>query len=137
MIRFIIALLLTVNLLACPVRCLSCETNVVMGGEFVPAGCQCCSDSKEGPDSKTSEPSGDDCNCQNCICEGAVVEADANLPDSTDQSEQQSEHWGWPTMAANPTSVRQAQALLRSSAVPIGHFLCGRDVRVAHQSWLI
>ena len=130
----LLALLLIVNLLACPVRCLSCEADVAVGEVCVPAVCSCCSHCDEAPESESPEPCGDDCNCQNCICEGAVVEADVALPDSPEQSGQ------WvraAMMIATPTAVLLVKTSSRRSRAPSGRLLCGRDVRVAHQSWLI
>jgi|SRR6056297_143573 len=133
MFHRIFSLLLIVNLLACPVRCLSCETNSAAGEESASAVCSCCSHSDESPSPDSPEPCGDDCGCQNCICEGAVVEADVALPDAPDQSGQ----WVRAVMAVNPTTALVDETSLRRSRCPNGRLICGRDVRVAHQSWLI
>ena len=137
MVSRLFSLLLIVNLLACPVRCLSCETNVAAGEDVATAACSCCSHGVEASASESPEPSprpcGDDCNCQNCICEGAVVEADVVLPDSPEQSGQ----WVRAVMVVNPTAALLDEASSRRSRAPNGRLLCGRDVRVAHQSWLI
>jgi hypothetical protein len=137
MLSRLFSLLLIVNLLACPVRCLSCETNVAAGEDVATAACSCCSHGVEASASESPEqsprPCGDDCNCQNCICEGAVVEADVVLPDSPEQSGQ----WVRAVMVVNPTAALLDEASPRRSRAPNGRLLCGRDVRVAHQSWLI
>lgn len=133
MIPRLFALLLIVNLLACPVRCLSCEVKTVAGEECMPAACSCCSHGDEAPVPVSPEPCGDDCNCQNCICQGAVVEVAVELPDSVDQSAR----WVRPMMAANPTVALFIETSLRRSRAQIGHLHCGRDRRVAYQSWLI
>ena len=137
MIARLFSLLLIVNLLACPVRCLSCETNVAAGEDVATVACSCCSHSNEVPASESSEqspqPCGDDCNCQNCICEGAVVEADVVLPESPERSGQ----WVRAVIVVDPTAALLDEASLRRSRAPNGHLVCGRDVRIAQQSWLI
>ncbi len=128
-----LALLLIVNLLTCPVRCLSCEAKVTTGEECAPAACSCCSHDSETPVSQVPEPCGDDCGCQNCICEGAVVEAAIQLPDLI-------EHfvaWVQPQMLVSQAGISSNSFFQQRFAVPAGQFLCGRDARIAYQSWLI
>lgn len=127
------SLLLIVNLLMCPLRCLSCEANLVTSENGAPGACSCCSLGDDAPTPEAPEPCRDDCNCQSCICEGAVVEADVELPDSVSHSGQ----WVRPHLTANLTAALLNKASLRRSRAPVGQFLCGRDVRAAHQSWLI
>ncbi|QEG00352.1 hypothetical protein Mal15_44220 [Stieleria maiorica] len=131
------ALLLIVNLLACPVRCLSCETTVTGGQDRAVETCSCCSHGDEGPISElpASElptPCGDDCGCQSCFCEGAVIQSEVELPEAD---------WivSW-ELPAEPTTAR----IVSQKAFFHGHphcldrqLLSGRQVRVAHQSWLI
>lgn len=148
-----LALLLIANLLACPMRCVSCQANAVADEVCAPAACPCCSDAAEelvsqtpeqcpeqcperGPEQcpeQCPEPCENDCNCQNCICEGAVVEADVELPDSVVQAER----WVRPALTATTTAALSYETSWRRSCAPVGQLLCGRDVRVAHQSWLI
>ncbi len=128
-----LALLLIVNLLTCPVRCLSCEAKVTTDEECAPAACSCCSHDSEAPVSQVPEPCGDDCGCQNCICEGAVVEAPVQLPDLM-------EHfvvWALPLMIDSHAGVDSNSLFARRFFVPTGQFLCGRDACIAYQSWLI
>ena len=127
-----LALLLIVNLLTCPVRCLSCEAKVTVGEECASPACSCCSYDNECPKSEAPKPCGNDCDCKNCICEGAVVEADDELPSQAAQSVV----WVVPAMAANQTTKLLVSISSRRSFAPVGQLLCGRDVRVAHQSWL-
>ncbi|MCM2369179.1 hypothetical protein [Aporhodopirellula aestuarii] len=128
----LLALLLIVNLLACPVRCLSCQTNATAGEESAPVACACCSHCEEVPASDLPEPCGEECNCQDCICEGAVVETDIELPESDLVVE-----WVLPTLVDHDVSARYVDfASLRSSRSD-GQRVSGRDVRIAHQSWLI
>ncbi|QDT04993.1 hypothetical protein K227x_33910 [Rubripirellula lacrimiformis] len=128
-----LALLLIANLLACPVRCISCEANVAAVEECAAAACSCCSHADEAQQSHTPEPCDGDCDCQNCICEGAVVEADVELPDSADQADD-----GLLLVPNSSVTVaRLCECTVRRSRAPVGPFVCGRDVRLAHQSWLI
>ncbi len=128
----ILILLLIAHLLACPVRCLSCETTAAVGTECAPAACSCCSHVDEAPVSETPEPFRDDCNCQNCICEGAINDARVELSDV-----QILVSWELPThlMAAAVASDSDFYSPL--AFAPKGHFLHGRDRCIAHQSWLI
>ncbi len=134
----IFVLLLIVNLLACPLRCVSCETGAAIDGNCAATQCLCCASSDGNsasdslPTSESPEPCGDDCNCQNCICEGALVEGDVELPNATDEVSLWT-HW----LADGRTDSAVLQIPLTRSHAPAGQFVCGRDVRVAHQSWLI
>ncbi len=128
-----LALLLIVNLLTCPVRCLSCEAKVTTGEECAPADCSCCSHDTEAPVSQVPEPCGDDCGCQNCICEGAVVEAAVQLPDLI-------EHfvaWVQPQTLTGHFGIDSSSFIKRRSVVLPGQCFCGRDARIAYQFWLI
>ncbi len=131
------ALLLIVNLLACPVRCLSCESTATVGEDRAVETCSCCSHGdaaplSELPLSELPAPCGDDCSCQSCLCEGAIIQAEVELPGA---------EWivSW-EIPIEPTAAR----VVGKNAIVHGHpycldrqLLCGRDVRVAHQSWLI
>ena len=127
------SLLLVVNVLACPVRCISCEANVAVGESCAAAACTCCSDGMDFPVSETPLPCSNDCSCQNCICEGAMVEVEIEVPDSVDQVVA----WIQPTLSGNQVPVVLNEISLRRSRAPLGQFLCGRHLRVAYQSWLI
>lgn len=138
-----LALLLIANLLVCPLRCVSCQANAVADEVCAPAACPCCSHAEEEPVSQTPEqcpercpePCENDCNCQNCICEGAVVEADVELPSSVGVDH--AERWVPPALTAATTAALSSETSWRRTCAPTGRLLCGRDVRVAHQSWLI
>lgn len=129
----ILILLLIVNLLACPVRCLSCETTAAVGTECAPAACSCCSHAEEAPVSESPEPCGDDRNCQNCICEGAINDARVELSDV-----QILVSWELPTQHLMAAAVASHSNFSpRREFAPKGHFLHGRDRCIAQQSWLI
>lgn len=129
----LLALLLIVNLLACPVRCLSCDTNGAAGEQSVQAACSCCPLGEDIPASEAPGPDGDDCSCQNCLCAGAVSEADLELPDSVRSFEM----LVWPTLSGNDSAAFPGGTLSRGSLGPSGNYLGGRAIRLAHQSWLI
>ncbi|WP_145384799.1 hypothetical protein [Stieleria neptunia] len=128
----LLALLLIVNLLACPVRCLSCETTAAVGGERAAETCACCSHCDQAPVSELPAPCGDECNCQSCICEGAVIQTETELPDTDLMI-----CWQQPTSAPVACSAGQDIFLTRHGFACTGQLRCGRDMRVAHQSWLI
>jgi len=128
----LLALLLIVNLLTCPVRCLSCEAKVATGEACAQVACSCCPHDTESPVSDdVPEPCGDDCGCQNCICEGAVVETAAQLLDSM-------EHFiAWVRLPASCSGADVTSFYTRRFVVLPGQFLSGRAARIAYQSWLI
>ncbi len=128
----LLILLLIVNLLACPLRCLSCGVNTERSEEIAPAACACCSHDDEAPVSETPEPCEDDCNCQNCICDGAVIDAAAELPDADFLVS-----WVQPMLLATRSFVGHCEFLTRRACDPCGYLQCGRDRCAAHQSWLI
>ncbi len=133
--------LLVVNLLMCPLRCFPCQAEVTCDESVAAASCSCCHhDAQAGPaptsdlDSKhgDSSPCGGDCNCKNCICEGAVLESDMDLPD--------------PSLVVGWAHVVDARSMLPSFSdaalgshrdLPSCASRSGRQVRLAHQSWLI
>lgn len=128
----VLILLLIVNLLACPVRCLACETTAAVGTESALAVCSCCSHADETPVSEMPEPCGDHCNCRNCICEGAINDARVELSDV-----QILVSWALPTHLVAAAVASDADSYAQLEFAPKGHFLHGRDRCIAHQSWLI
>ncbi|HBJ34241.1 MAG TPA: hypothetical protein DDZ51_05635 [Planctomycetaceae bacterium] len=121
-----------VNLLTCPVSCFSSATNAVVGEDSAAAASVCCSRCDEVPVSETPEPCENDCNCQNCVCEGAVIEAAVELPDPGFLVS-----WLQPILFATHSVAGRCDFSTRRSFAPAGQLLCGRDRCVAHQSWLI
>ena len=125
-------LLLIVNLLACPIRCLSCETNSSVVVESAPAACDCCQHSEEAPVSETPEPCGDDCSCQSFICEGAVVKPSLELSDVLCSTS-----WSAPACLVTYPVADLCSLFSPRSFASDWQLLCGRDRCVAHQSWQI
>ncbi|MEZ6103846.1 MAG: hypothetical protein R3E01_33285 [Pirellulaceae bacterium] len=127
--RFALSLLLIANLLVCPLRCLSCQTGVVVDGDCAQAAC-CCQDAQDGDESSNGQPSpGGDCSCPNCICEGATVQADPEIREASDCVA--SGAWILSTDYLLPSGSR-VDARDRPPSYP-----GGRDALVAYQSWLI
>jgi len=140
----LLALLLIANLLACPARCLSCETDTAPADQSALTDCGCCSLAEDdlaagdaAVDSLTSQTSDDcpneDCGCQNCICEGAVIPRTVDLPQVQD----------WPRCWMPLTALTTADAWVADRLIPprppqvCGLYATGRDAQVAHQRWLI
>ncbi|MFG0261363.1 MAG: hypothetical protein ACF788_03135 [Novipirellula sp. JB048] len=101
--------------------------------------CSCCSHDEVAPTTDASDPCSEGgCGCLNCICEGAVIELPVEMPDSA-IAEGTS---GQPQFAMLPFAVL-AQPIRWEGArrfppqQPPGLSLCGRDLCVTHQSWLI
>lgn len=131
----LLVLLLIANLLACPLRCTSCETGVA-AVERCDSASTCCANCHR-PDQPASEhsaptPEGD-CTCQNCICEGAITECSLELPaqfvgfiEWVDRSPTPPRlstlSWSQPGHESQPMS---------------GRFRCGRATRIGLQSLLI
>ncbi|WP_144057656.1 hypothetical protein [Novipirellula maiorica] len=118
-------------LVACPVRCLSCDANAAGGNESAPTVCSCCSHAEDAPTSdRTNQSSDSECDCPNCICEGAVLESGVELPDTASMIVD------WISVlqitVAEPSHVDTAE---RQSSCQ--YSLYGRAARIAHQSWLI
>lgn len=85
-------------------------------------------------------PSQDDCYCQACICEGAVVEAEVELPDLALDSKPLASPLASLLAAhtlAGQDTARRLELLMRCSSASTRQLLSGRDARIAHQSWLI
>lgn len=128
----ILTLLLIVNLLACPVRCLSCETTTGMKTEVASTACCCCTQDECSPSSEAPEPRGADCCCQDCICEGAISDPRVDLSDV---------HllvsWELPTYLEVALAHCDSNLNLIHLLTPNEHLLYGRIRCIAHQSWLI
>ncbi len=142
----ILVLLLIVSLFACPLRCLSCNASVAASELSAPLPvCSCCSHCRDTPDSdlplsNAPSPCKDDCHCQACICEGAVLEAEIELPDERLDSKPLFSSVA-PILAARiltrHETARHIEFLMRCSFASSRQLLCGRDALIAHQSWLI
>lgn len=85
--HFLLTICLIASIVACPLRCVTCESaghqKSRILGESVrqpPRACQCCTkkslndrDGSSVPTEQEEETRGDDCLCPNCICEGATL----------------------------------------------------------------
>ncbi|WP_145122095.1 hypothetical protein [Rosistilla oblonga] len=134
MIRTLLALLLIANLLACPMRCMSCHAASADASQVSAVGCACCQENAATSSAESSEnPVGDDCSCPNCICEGATLQDAPQAPDA----ETATIVW-LPGPSASLLLTSQV-GLRKHSLEDIDRpsHLWGRVARIAHQSWLI
>lgn len=129
-------LLLIVNILTCPLRCISCEANAATGNDVARATCSCCHAEACPADfatPKTPVPCEDDCDCHNCFCDGAVVENGPGLLVAAFQMTQ----WLSFSVVLNQAGVSSI-VLTGQNPIPLhGWFACGRDARIGLQSLLI
>jgi hypothetical protein len=126
----VIVLLLIANLLTCPLRCTGFEA---AGCKTAPTSCGCCAD-ESSSNSATELPASpsDDCGCQSCICEGALLQLEIELPELA-----------WTAIWLGHGARAPSQAWNGPSQfLPPGH--CGylalssaRNARAALQSWQI
>lgn len=128
----LLTLLLIVNLLACPVRCLSYETTAAVEMDGVSAACSCCSLDECDPVSETPEPCGEDCCCQDCICEGAINDSRVEFSDV-----QLLVSWELPTYLEIALAHCDSVFNLKHLLAPNERLLHGRIRCIAHQSWRI
>ena len=134
MCRAVLLLVLIANLLACPLRCASCDAGAVSIDEYVPTCCSFCQHEVQSPSSgmPTDCPS-DDCSCPNCVCEGATLESGPTIQKSLVQA---AEFDVWALSAELNLAVRLMESSVCENAD--GWFpQCGRDALIAHQIWLI
>lgn len=134
MFRFVCPILLIVNLLSCPSRCMSCQAATASVNGGVPAGCSCCHYKPDSPVSESSEDSpSDDCLCPNCICEGATLQDSLELPDANTQ---EASFGYWSAASERDVTAVIMQEFARETKDD-NRYNCGRDARIAHHSWLI
>ena len=133
MFRASLSVLLIANLLACPLRCVSCEVGPSVSEQPAATACSCCSHDCDipVPDAPLDTPD-EDCSCQDCICEGATLQDAPELPATPSLSVFSV---GW-TIAVSNTGdgCRSCGALDIDDG---GFGSCGRDRRIAQQSLLI
>jgi hypothetical protein len=127
----LVALLLIVNLLTCPLSCLGCQQLPTSSVESACATCECCSDCVETAIPASPEPHDSNCACKNCICEGAIVASPVELPQSSDGI-----CWFHPIEIdlRSPISSFFADG---HSRIVVKHAFTGSDARIALQSWQI
>ncbi len=127
----LVALLLIVNLLTCPLNCLGCQPLPASSVESACATCECCFDCVETEVPAAPEPHDRDCECKNCICEGAIVASPVELPQSSDGI-------CWfhriHIELRSPVSSFFADG---HSRIVVKHAFTGSDARIALQSWQI
>ena len=148
MLQITLHLMLIAGLLVCPVRCAAQSVvaqsvvaqSVVSLTENVEetVSCACCDalpaalgvNQASGDRPEDGCPA-DGCDCQNCICDGAISQWDAQEVSSVVVTF---------CVFLTPIDVR----LLSISSLDrnedrrhLSRFLCGRDARIAHQSFLI
>lgn len=134
MFRFVCPILLIVNLLSCPSRCMSCQAATASVNGGVPAGCSCCHCKPDSPVSESSEDSpSDDCLCPNCICEGATLRDSLELPGANTQ---EASFGYWSAASERDVTAVIMQEFARETKDD-NRYNCGRDARIAHHSWLI
>lgn len=127
-----VVLLLIVNLLTCPLRCLALESHVAASVESSCATCSCCLTCDEVRISDNSVPLDDDFDCKSCVCEGAVTEHSVELPESEPQLS-----WLLPLDIEFIQSAALAELVKSNALTWSAHSFSGRDARIAHQSWQI
>lgn len=124
--------LLIVNILTCPSRCISCDAITTEGDNVTVAACSCCH-ADECPASESPVPCEDGCDCQNCFCDGAVVEDGPELPVVSFEVAMWDFIWIDLGQLSDSTYFRRHQ-----NQIPLhGQFACGRDTRIGMQSLLI
>lgn len=144
MIRFLLLPLLTVGLLVCPLRCVPGMAGVQPETGAVAAICSCCGPLvAESPglidedlDRGAPGPAGEDCDCINCICNGAVLESGGvtdSVQDAADGMAADHRVVSWSEFAQGAQFAESRRAEGYSS----GYFSSGRTARIAHQSLLI
>ncbi len=126
--------LLIVNLLTCPLRCLAFETRATSSAVSTCANFDCCQQCEKVPNTDDPAPSPQDkeCGCNSCICDGAVVESQAELPDPGPAL-----MWMLPLDLESPLQFAVRQTACSAKARHVVPFYSGRGARVAYQSWQI
>jgi hypothetical protein len=132
----LIHLLLVLAMLACPLNC----SGALKMGESAETGsshCSCCSHAgtaeKNSPVEQPGSPADDDCNCGNCLCHGAVVNADQIAADFNPSDD------GSVDPGLSPVASISAATSNRYgwSLAPLNSPIQGRCARIVHQSLLL
>ncbi len=125
--------ILIVSLLTCPLRCFACETHAMPSAVSSCASCECCKHCEEVPASNPIPfPESDECLCNSCICDGAVVESPAGLPDLGPGL-----IWMLPLRLESHVQFGISQFADPAAVKHVGQTLSGRGARLAYQSWQI
>ncbi len=123
-----------VNLLTCPLRCFSCETQVTSNAVSPCTTFGCCEQCEEdsNADDPAQLPRDKGCACNSCICNGAIVESPAELPDPGPAL------FGMLPLYSESILHYAASEFAESAKVThAGHILSGRGARIAFHSWQI
>ena len=135
MFRSTLTVLLIAALLACPIRCFACQGSSGDGADVAQTAlCGCCSQDgcESGSDPFGPVPAGE-CDCQDCLCDGAISESDA-LPLAVKTIQV----GVLPLTIISLDATRSVSSASRDWAQKARpRYRCGRDARTAHQSWLI
>lgn len=132
MFRAILTLSLIVNLLACPLNCCSGNAVAVSVDEWAPVVCSCCSHGSESSESSDDSPA-DDCDCPNCLCEGATLQDGVQLP----MAYSEPAFVGYGLVVVPSTSGASIRRIAARESDDGRLDFCGRGALVAFQSWLI
>lgn len=127
--RTFLVLLMIANLLTCPLRCVSHEAAEC---ESAPGGCGCCAVKVCDSVPELPASSDQDCGCQSCICEGALLQLEVEVPEPSSKV-----IWlGW----HNPASLQAGEVILRFLSTA-GHenrlLTFARSAQAVLQSWQI
>lgn len=138
MSRVLLSLLLTVNLLVCPLRCASCVGSESVASQSQAAAeepaeptCCCCAHQTDttAPEPPVDQPR-EDCQCQDCICDGATLQDSPEPPGSAQLAALVMEP---PMPAESGNHLVQADQQRHTPLSALG----GRGMRIAHRSLLI
>lgn len=111
-----------------------CQVATASVDDCPPDGCSCCRGEAKTPVSESSEDRPrEDCTCPNCICEGATLQDILELPDA---SKQPASFDHWSAASERDVTVVIVQEFARETK-DHNRYNCGRNARIAHQSWLI
>lgn len=149
MFRVILSLILVANVVACPLRCTFCQVSGLRGEMCaqeagVDEACPCCraerdlqppleNDGQKNHGQDEGNLPGDDCHCQNCLCAGATLSNAPKLPGG--------DHHLVDWIHCSLTDCKITDLFGRAASAPFSDralaTISVRDLRIAHQCWLI
>jgi hypothetical protein len=155
--RTTITLLLILNMLACPFRCMTGQCCVLPDESCPPATCHCCSAScgivteridvtaresgagtsqprsthSSPGDSRTPSP----CDCKNCLCDGAILEDYARASGDATHTMSKTPWMWWDAIAESYRPVGGADRVDRPPPNFFDFVVTGRDRLIAFQFW--
>lgn len=127
----VLVAILIVNLLTCPLRCFACETQVTSSDISCCATFDCCEQCEEESEAEdpAQSPRDKECDCNDCICNGAIVENPAELPDPDPAL-----IWMLPLYLESPLNFAVGEIVDPAEVTHSGQILSGRGARIAYQS---